>query len=144
MSNLIICEKCKKTKDEAEARFPMNVDAFCNECNQIYPTKSTWSTFGVFDPCCRIIWLCDDCCVEFSNISREKHYELLLDFIQPERSKREDLDCCERLKQLDELECSLVDYIPGYNHPQLDFVKELLQEAKMRCSEHCGNTVRDK
>jgi len=51
---------------------------------------------------------------------------------QPERSKREDLDCekCKDIKKGIEWECPsrFIDY---------------LDQSKMRCSEHCGNTVRE-
>ena len=49
--------------------------------------------------------ICEDCYKNLNDILFKVH----MDFIQPERSKREDSQKCE-----------------------------------MRCSEHCGNTVRDK
>jgi hypothetical protein len=61
---------------------------------------------------------------------------------QPERSKRKDLDCCKRIEDLRLLFYDLI--IENRNHQSLVLIEDLLQEAKMRCSEHCGNTVRDK
>lgn len=63
---------------------------------------------------------------------------------QPERSKREDSQlCCEMLTKL--------KYIFRDNRPLWDgsesvkkLVIDLIAECEMRCSEHCGNTVRDK
>ena len=61
-------------------------------------------------------YLCNECCEQLSfKLSKLKTVtlrfknEIISEFIQPERSKREDSQKCE-----------------------------------MRCSEHCGNTVRDK
>lgn len=58
---------------------------------------------------------------------------------QPERSKREDLHCCEmilKLKDIFQGHRLLIDI-------RKDF-EDFMQECEMRCSEHCGNTVRDK
>jgi hypothetical protein len=51
---------------------------------------------------------------------------------QPERSKREDLDCnnCKEIVRLMKYELS----------PK---TLALIDISKMRCSEHCGNTVRE-
>lgn len=60
---------------------------------------------------------------------------------QPERSKREDLhhkDCIPWIKH---------DCWHGYDRRHLCKHKEDCDNivgARMRCSEHCGNTVRDK
>jgi len=60
---------------------------------------------------------------------------------QPERSKREDLhhkDCIPWIKH---------DCWHGYDRRHLCKYKEDCDNivgARMRCSEHCGNTVRDK
>jgi len=73
-------------------------------------------------------YLCKPC---FANLNKYLH-ECYLQFIQPERSKREDLDCekCKDIKKGIEWECPsrFIDY---------------LDQSKMRCSEHCGNTVRE-
>jgi len=69
---------------------------------------------------------------------------------QPERSKREDLDCCKKLKKLEYLRQIIIDEnidCGEWHNDYADIVEifnELIQESKMRCSEHCGNTVRDK
>ena len=61
-------------------------------------------------------------------------------FDQPERSKREDL-CFGKISQ--RLEDSI--YADGGNLiADLDILRGLVSELKMRCSEHCGNTVRAK
>jgi len=54
---------------------------------------------------------------------------------QPERSKREDLYCvqCDNIKERVHSEIS--SHTPMWFYDYLD-------EDKMRCSEHCGNTVR--
>lgn len=56
-----------------------------------------------------------------------------------ERSKREDLSCCDILKRLEQIFApnSLIKDAKNQGD-------QLIQELKMRCSEHCGNTVRDK
>jgi hypothetical protein len=70
-------------------------------------------------------------------------------FIQPERSKREDLDCCKKLKKLEYLRQIIIDEnidCGEWHNDYADIVEifnELIQESKMRCSEHCGNTVRE-
>ncbi len=51
---------------------------------------------------------------------------------QPERSKREDFDCCTRLEILSRW----METMEGFDHPDTDFTRVLLQESKMRCSEH--------
>ena len=60
-----------------------------------------------------------------------------------QRNKREDLDCkCKDLEYLlDTYETYNVVY---YDEKSVNIMKTLLQESKMRCSKHCGNTVRDK
>jgi len=75
-------------------------------------------------------YLCKPC---FANLNKYLH-ECYLQFIQPERSKREDLDCkeCERIKEN--------VYSQICTHCDID---QYLDESKMRCSEHCGNTVRE-
>ena|ERR1700691_1451142 len=57
--------------------------------------------------------------------------------IQPERSKREDLDC----KNCDKVFAKVPNgcYIGCFKK-----LEPYLDKSKMRCSEHCGNTVRDK
>jgi len=62
-------------------------------------------------------------------------------FDQPERSKREDFDCCKRVRDLEDLSFQLCFERLTLHE---DLVNELIAESKMRCSEHCGNTVRDK
>lgn len=91
MSNLVICEKCKKKEEEIVVHFPVNHEAICSECDQIYPTRSTWTCFGIFDQNHRFIWLCDDCSLDFFYARDNVYNQILLNFIQPERSKREDL-----------------------------------------------------
>jgi hypothetical protein len=59
---------------------------------------------------------------------------------QPERSKREDSQyCCEILLRLKYIfkDYRLLSDVRLY-------VKDLIKDCEMRCSEHCGNTVRDK
>jgi hypothetical protein len=61
---------------------------------------------------------------------------------QPERSKREDLDCnCDDLEYLYN---RYETYVAEHDQKSSDIIKSLLNKSKMRCSEHCGNTVRDK
>ena len=59
-----------------------------------------------------------------------------------ERSKREDLDC--NCKDLEYLHNRYETYVMEHDEKAAEIIKRLLQESKMRCSEHCGNTVRDK
>ncbi len=61
---------------------------------------------------------------------------------QPERSKREDLECCERSEWLEK---RIQDRKDGKLFPKYDFKnhfltldEELLKLSKMRCSEHNG------
>ena len=71
---------------------------------------------------------------------------------QPERSKREDLDCCKRVEDLDDLLddfhiefCDGEDPYKSMNHynKSCELLMKLIQESKMRCSEHCSNAVRE-
>jgi hypothetical protein len=57
-----------------------------------------------------------------------------------ERSKREDLDC--NCKDLEYLHKQYETYIQEYDNKAGVIIKNLLDKSKMRCSEHCGNTVR--
>jgi hypothetical protein len=69
-------------------------------------------------------------------------------FFQPDRSKREDL-CCEDLKIIQEAYETIHGeycYTHQCSYISEDFCKRLnsmIQRYKMRCSEHCGNTVRE-
>lgn len=58
---------------------------------------------------------------------------------QPERSKREDSQCCEMLMKLKHIfkEERLLSEVKFY-------VDDLIKDCEMRCSEHCSNAVRDK
>ena len=58
------------------------------------------------------------------------------DFIQPERSKREDFVCDHK--------CNWVHSSIGWKDGRTDPDTKGECKTKMRCSEHCGNTVRDK
>jgi hypothetical protein len=68
---------------------------------------------------------------------------------QPERSKREDLDCCNKVKKLEYLHQLIINENIDCGELHRDYVdiceifNKLIQESKMRCSEHCGNTVRE-
>lgn len=73
------------------------------------------------------VWLCEPCGVEFGSFHALYHHFSLLDFIQPERSKRKD---------------TLHSLLYEAQQYSKDFIKDLYDV--MRCSEHCGNTVRDK
>ena len=71
--------------------------------------------------------------------------ELRPSFIQPERSKREDLDCCIRLEQLENLKATFHnEFCHSEHYEGCNLIDVLINESKMRCSEHCGNTVRGK
>src|SRR5690606_24524075 len=63
---------------------------------------------------------------------------------RPERSKREDLDCCKEVTNLEYLYDRYETYIMEHDQKSSDIIKDLLNKSKMRCSEHCGNTVRGK
>jgi hypothetical protein len=66
----------------------------------------------------------------------------LKNYNQPERSKREDLDCCKKVGILEELlECTDAAYCDDHKVHR-DNLLALITLSKMRCSEHCGNTVR--
>jgi len=71
--------------------------------------------------------------------------ELILNSNQPERSKREDsCDCNKLFDQLKEY----IDWIEttasqGECGPYIWDADKILQKLEMRCSEHCGNTVRE-
>jgi len=85
----------------------------CKKCNKLelnlnvdYP--AFWYKKSIDDGK-NWFWLCAECDDNFCALYREKLRFLFKEFIQPERSKREDSHSCE-----------------------------------MRCSEHCGNTVRGK
>ena len=70
-------------------------------------------------------WLCNDCLYKTFN------------FIQPERSKREDLNC-DNCKKRPVFNCCFGRFL----HAQDDSCDEY--QFRMRCSEHCRNAVRDK
>ena len=81
--------------------------------------------------------------------ARFTHYCLLN---QPEHIKREDLDCCTRVEDLDDLLddfhiefCHGGDPYKSISHynKSCDLLMKLIQESKMRCSEHCRNVVRE-
>jgi hypothetical protein len=79
-------------------------------------------------------WICLPCKAEFDR--RLKIF--LIEFFnnQPERSKREDSSICdEAIREMKEFLDSTFDMRMQYCHEQL------IEE--MRCSEHCGNTVRE-
>ena len=87
------------------------------------------------------------CCGDKIDVSDATHWLDITLPNQPERSKREDLDCC---KEVEELENALDDLhweFCGYDNESLYdpcnnrsciFIRKLLQETKMRCSEHKG------
>ena len=81
--------------------------------------------------------LCDKC--------EKLFFDMVESFFQPERSKREDLDCCKRLQEITDMAHRYEIYaVRDVNYDIVRIHQYLIQEAKMRCSEHCGNTVRDK
>ena len=94
----------------------------CTKCNVIDKNGEYYDAIG---------WFCESHYKELCNIINE--------FIQPERSKREDFDCCSRVKILEKWWLTM----DGFDHPDSDFTLVLLNEAKMRCSEHCSNAVRE-
>jgi len=71
-------------------------------------------------------YICKECEIHF--------FENVEKFFQPERSKREDLEFCS---DCENIKVDMEHYLPTKYH-------EYLVYSKMRCSEHCGNTVRDK
>ena len=88
--------------------------------------------------------LCDKC--------ERLFFDMVESFFQPERSKREDLDCCKRVEDLDDLLddfhiefCDGEDPYKSMNHynKSCELLMKLIQESKMRCSEHCSNAVRE-
>jgi hypothetical protein len=84
---------------------------------------------------------CNDCFRKFIELDKE--------FIQPDRSKREDLHCCKDLEIVQRAITYVHEDRCGYYYGK-DCVgicvdlRDLCKRYKMRCSEHCGNTVRDK
>ncbi len=75
-----------------------------------------------------------------SSVKNWTHYRFIDDaplLNQPERSKREDLDCnkCDKY-----LKCFAIMTCRSC----LEILSPYIDRSKMRCSEHCGNTVRDK
>src|ERR1700722_19169504 len=67
---------------------------------------------------------------------------------QPDRSKREDLDCCKKVKNLESI-CSVLhsnfstidgseNIEDGSHDATHENLFDILQEYKMRCSEHKG------
>lgn len=63
---------------------------------------------------------------------------------QPERSKRENLDCCKRVKDLEEVRDAIIEdrLSVGSTYRFYDdsviLFNTLIEESKMRCSEHSG------
>lgn len=89
---------------------------------------------------------CEECFPKFAEMLQDleskaegRAIEL---FFQPERSKREDLDC--NCNDLEYLHNRYENYIAEYDDKCAAIIERLLKKSKMRCSEHCGNTVRDK
>ena len=86
--------------------------------------------------------VCNDIIYDVAN--KDIEYYIAIEDIslpnQPERSKREDSrECCKLLTTL--------KYIFQDDRPLIDvrkYVNDLIKDCEMRCSEHCGNTVRDK
>lgn len=71
-------------------------------------------------------------------------------FDQPERSKRED-SCCYDISIIKEAYgfiqkefCASEDQHDKYIEPLCTKINDIIKRHEMRCSEHCGNTVRDK
>ena len=91
-------------------------------------------------------YLCKPC----YKLLNECLHECYLQFIQPERSKREDSYCCQNQEKRTEIWkriCVLRRFNQKNRGKLFGYSSEWLQELKqyeMRCSEHCGNTVRDK
>jgi hypothetical protein len=79
------------------------------------------------------LYLCLECLHDLDKILQK----VAMDYIQPERSKREDLDCCKRLKRLQDCLYDMYDY-EGHSYGDTDLIEELIEESKMRCSEHKG------
>lgn len=67
--------------------------------------------------------------------------------IWPDRSKREDWDdspCdCYKAKKNIFFLYDLIDYFPGPKNEEVGFHVITDLSSEMRCSEHCGNTVRE-
>lgn len=110
----------------------------CAEINGPQLDTMSWNAWKEFEPN-ELFWLYSSVCY--------------FDHNQPERSKREDFDCCQRVKDLQALQEHYeniyegLDGEFGHDHEHDDYCKlmqTLVDESKMRCSEHCGNTVRTK
>ncbi len=95
----------------------------CVKCQRYTPLYHTLliPEYSKFFGCC------DHCFIEYK------------ENIQPERSKREDLSLKEIINILEN--ALQPNKLVGDAYKEL---KQLLSELKMRCSEHCGNTMRDK
>ncbi len=92
------------------------------------------------------VYLCMPCAYRY--VDKLMKFQDL--FFQPERSKREDSNCCIKLEKFNRLRQVILDEnidCGEWHKDYADIVEvfsELIQECEMRCSEHCGNTVRDK
>ena len=69
---------------------------------------------------------------------------------QPEINRREDFDCCKHLKDLQDIQqhyevlCQEYFIERGYEPEHsntCESIEKIVYKAKMRCSEHCENTV---
>lgn len=102
----------------------------CDKCNVQETRKSP--IMPRYETRCH--YLCDPCGDKYSEVLTLAHDN----FIQPERSKREDLDCCKRLKILESFDKHNDDCFSHQCDVKCLLIDDLIQEYKMRCSEHCG------
>jgi len=96
---------------------------FCDRCYEEYEDDEIVQ-FDKESP----RWICLPCKCEFDNRLKLFLIEFFND--QPERSKREDSSCCKQY---------YVEYATEWRIPN---GYENIKPDGMRCSEHCGDTMR--